>query len=1601
MASNAPDPPGAQQNPFPPDELSSPSKSQEVRPAVMTAFTQDFHTQSTVKYTQTDASQTTNYEELAAYHTTAPVSSFSSSTEARDDHTRGPSKTTQNTEDCTPPGGILSPNTAAAMVATPSYGESTRPPTQKDTQGLNLEEKEASTLDDFITHIRFKPLPPDVADRGITMNTSELQELQYITNNLKQELNNAYMGYSYYYTNNDVRMHPDKNVDLPEEDVNAAQKLLIVALDAGFGAPRTTMPYKILNSTSWFRLVFSVLGAILRGAIRSDQFRKFGRDSLNGVSDHVIIQEGLPRPNRFGQLLSAMANQLATLADPEAHYPGDHHTRLYEEATQIVSDKIQAALLAKAKREITEEDELAARNVAWAEMIYDAKEELQSNPEQRARVEAEVAKQIVSALHTESQLTIDEWRTAWLEGLRAAILEEPFQRQASSPPQSQLLRENEAEARVAIADRLQEVKKEFLSDLKQKIASEQDQRIIAEAKGKYDELVTEQVSSLERSLTAQHEQRLTEAKNRANADIARELEPWKAFEIERLKGLFSATAVHETIDNDAALLRTAAKKLGFDIVEGSQPTKKQRTAPDAGHKRSRSGSRARRTPSPSTRSQDDMDVTPTKPDRPERGRPVKVPALGLTDSLKVAKLQQTADEVQRKKLAANQTTKASMHNPANQMTDDAEMQVRARGGILVSPPVEAARTTIATPAPPTKEDPVEDPVMKAVLAGINNLTSQISSVTSRLINLEHRFEEVQKPSDPRLRTLAAQETQITRKTAPPPVPDVATCPPTKGPSMTAKPQSTTAPLAAVPQALSESLWPSLGGGTSNRPQPDPIVAPTPWIKVARAAAYQTQEETQTFARNAAAVQGRTPSGRRKAGHAAPYSTTALTTRVTVTRNGGLADQDAEDTLRNMKPEHIVMAARTAAEALSTEAIQILGGHWAGSVAKTGNFVFTINGKIPFAQIQPFAEALVSPLKVGKLVPLDGWLWTQFRGVPTAGPDGVVYDSNALTAELLRNPAFYGVTLCMLAHWQKSIDKVMHDAEATLQVSYLDETGEVTKTIQHSDVHMFGRKVKFFVIGNNPRLAQCSKCHEIGHEAKSPTCKLPANALRCHLCGGTHHSSEHDFFCRGVHKIAGKCDCKFKCLLCKGNGHHARSRNCPKRGNFAPPPLPKHEGTPPQRQTAPPAPTSALPPPRTESLTPKASTIIPEDLVTTQREPGVESPPNPTSPAPKKGRKKRPSKGKGKRRSSPPRDDNSFSILDTLTPSTARVDEAYEIPPYPYPSSSKGWGNPGEDDDEDELATFDPSQDNGDIQLHSAPALRVVEATMLLSADALWTHYERTAPDEEQPLCQWHEEIELGWGGLSRARGMSTREAVGLRARYAAQMMMPTTKPEVIATLCKSLHPSKQAAALEETDKEWGGNGSGAHLTALNYFIRNTPDNLLLVHNSLPLTAGRAMTALKGADDYDLRLMTEEYDLQMGGTGSGTHFFHSLPHNILDANLDTQARIMTMQTPPSLRHPLGKAASEAAEHARQLVANGTRIGPPLSHGAAARFIHNYCVDADLPLNTITPDIVYDIAATHTPDVPRSAGLPAFRSLQKHIRKTCHDAVLDLPPTPSHG
>ena len=196
---------------------------------------------------------------------------------------------------------------------------------------------------------------------------------------------------------------------------------------------------------------------------------------------------------------------------------------------------------------------------------------------------------------------------------------------------------------------------------------------------------------------------------------------------------------------------------------------------------------------------------------------------------------------------------------------------------------------------------------------------------------------------------------------------------------------------------------------------------------------------------------------------------------------------------------------------------------------------------------------LAPFHIVELAPADSWVWTHLCGVRTSPGQGMLYDATMLKAEIMCNPVMQDVTLCMEPHWHQVVDKLHTIPRGTVLMPLVDHDGSVCARIAASGIHMFGKPSHFVVLGDTSRLIQCGQCHMLGHSTKSPQCKLPTGAVKCHRCGGTHQAKHHDFYCKKPHRTGGKCDCKFKCLLCGKLGHHARSRLCPLRADSAPPP----------------------------------------------------------------------------------------------------------------------------------------------------------------------------------------------------------------------------------------------------------------------------------------------------------------------------------------------------------------------------------------------------------------------------------------------------------------
>jgi hypothetical protein len=352
--------------------------------------------------------------------------------------------------------------------------------------------------------------------------------------------------------------------------------------------------------------------------------------------------------------------------------------------------------------------------------------------------------------------------------------------------------------------------------------------------------------------------------------------------------------------------------------------------------------------------------------------------------------------------------------------------------------------------------------------------------------------------------------------------------------------------ALVPGALA----PVQRNPTSSRPRAQPIFA-----SVLTSSGMGTHMKASDNVKTARDIQKRNPSGKLKPGHSmAPLGFT----EVVVTRNGGMDDAEAEAVFRRKAPVDIVQAAQRTLHKASRNPPLILRGRWTENVARTGNFVYRLAGDVPLPTILACKDQLCKPFPEGDvwIVPTKGWTWVQLRGVDVSYLEDdidYVYEGSQLLEAFTANPCFQGADIMVPPHFQGNPANFKYHT-ATVIAAISDPDNTRCQRAASEGVCMFGRQVKFVRAGDSPSLVQCSRCHQVGHYFSSPKCRLAPGANKCFRCGGPHHSDNHDFECSGTHAVQGVCNCLKKCILCKGTGHTARDKACPRRGDFAPPRL---------------------------------------------------------------------------------------------------------------------------------------------------------------------------------------------------------------------------------------------------------------------------------------------------------------------------------------------------------------------------------------------------------------------------------------------------------------
>ena len=127
-------------------------------------------------------------------------------------------------------------------------------------------------------------------------------------------------------------------------------------------------------------------------------------------------------------------------------------------------------------------------------------------------------------------------------------------------------------------------------------------------------------------------------------------------------------------------------------------------------------------------------------------------------------------------------------------------------------------------------------------------------------------------------------------------------------------------------------------------------------------------------------------------------------------------------------------------------IQIIDGAWSRrsvpkKAVRTGSFSFTIAGDIPFQGIDRYTPYFVKVLLKGVFVPGEKWTFAHAIGVPTKDSNSVLWDCEALTAEVQRNPVFADIILCTQVHWCGNVTTVAGKSSVAGIIVFVNKSWE--------------------------------------------------------------------------------------------------------------------------------------------------------------------------------------------------------------------------------------------------------------------------------------------------------------------------------------------------------------------------------------------------------------------------------------------------------------------------------------------------------------------------------------------------------------------------------
>ncbi|KAI9457937.1 hypothetical protein BJY52DRAFT_1187023 [Lactarius psammicola] len=864
---------------------------------------------------------------------------------------------------------------------------------------------------------------------------------------LGRDVSESQTGYANFYLGTPLQLHKDNDYPCSNEGFNLSAALVIAALDSGVEDNRGELEQAGLIPSSWFRLTTAVLGAILRGALRSGGRKIQGRVKIdNDDADVWNVAEGLVLPVTQGGRIATQAQQLTNFF---MHYAGSEEPPLaefYDSVLHVGQNHIEKVvrLKAAATYQISMTDAQGLADMVHDDMIRQTYNHMITN-DAACR---EANQRSLDRMFVEAQEQLGpfmtEWKLLYKHHLIQALKDDEEAREEAPPVLDPLLQENEGYIKLFAYNRVKEIRESISRTVTDpvldgdEISSEKKAWAVAYRDSIKLDWLTKAAEEMGYTLVSKDD-----AEEREGRTVKRRAGPvGKRERSSSRASIVTPSEVPVTPENQPRLLDTsrtpkARKAKGKRVLAQPRPLRSQ--------SQSLSSQPSDLSDAP------DVDMTDIKRPLffassypavtnisvPAEVRPSQAPEAPLRDprsrlsepatdvSVFVAPAPANPDPVPDSSPPSRVLTPdsthgvaSSMHNPENAMVDDL-------------PPAKAPEAVVVPPPLPSLQ-PI--PLLPGLAEMLNALQANLMTSFTSQINVLSSCIDAQDE----LIKIRPQPKAAGKGKAPQPLPSLSA--PGAG-SSTAIPAPAGSAQTPSPEALPvpDPLPVPRPPPSSSAPRPPRAILPdkATWAGIVTPSNYAQNNAAKAQSSMNANTIGRTPGGATRKGRGA-NPTSLENTEITIARGEGLSDKTAEAALYKSNPGSIVQAARSAMERMSAQAPPVLYGRWSVN-ANSHNFVYVFAGVVPFSIILQYTKALVKPLGVGNPLPNKGWTFAQLRRVPTSDGAGVIHSTDTLLSEIRQVPFFQDAIFVSKPHWQLPVTSLAHATWGVVQLAYIDET----------------------------------------------------------------------------------------------------------------------------------------------------------------------------------------------------------------------------------------------------------------------------------------------------------------------------------------------------------------------------------------------------------------------------------------------------------------------------------------------------------------------------------------------------------------------------------